>query len=387
MAHYSAHGDSHGEVHIVSHHDETSVHGGNVTFVEKIKVSMGRNGYMSMPKKTLVRFPPFGQNGRFLFATEDKVAMFDVMSRSLVWSLEVHKSDDCKEKTHIHGRRVAYMCFNHDGSRLGISMEDCRYGGVSVISPANGKRLFLVDTGHWSAGGDDCHVSHISFSHSDKRICCISSLGACTVHNVFHNEHVFRLKSDTKDFNASCFSPRDEHIVTGHANGDVSTWSFRDGSRISLWSVGSSPVFSLCFYNDGQYLVLGRSDGVALWNLKGRKVVRKFDHPSCRSVCYDGESRIVTSDGAALKVWEPDGVIHEVALESRVYSVSLTGDLLAVGMNNAVTILEELHDVQERHSFFVDDCPIFSASLSLNQKCCLTSTDEETVLYGLKSLQ
>jgi WD40 repeat protein/serine/threonine protein kinase len=100
---------------------------------------------------------------------------------------------------------------------------------------------------------------------------------------------------------ALAFDPKEDHLVTGSASGEVAIWSIPDGTRTQLLHEVGDAISQVAFAPNGDFVAAGSDDGsVLVWSSRtGSLQSRLVNHVrSVRCLAFDAASKLVASGGA-----------------------------------------------------------------------------------------
>lgn len=140
----------------------------------------------------------------------------------------------------------------------------------------------VMKTGHADS------ISTVWFSRDGKFIVTASNDRTAKLWETKTGREIRTFKGHSSGVNAVDFSPDGKFIVTGSRDGSAKLWDVVTGRKIR--ALGSSDAFqgnmnfdsflasvnSVSFSSDGQYVVIGKNDGIKLWDVRTGRILRSF---------------------------------------------------------------------------------------------------------------
>ena len=118
--------------------------------------------------------------------------------------------------------------------------------------------------------------------------------------------------TSSRGLNTVAFSPKENYIVTGNANGTIELWK-SDGSSVNTWKGHSQRIYGIAFHPDGNLIATASRDRtIKLWKLDGSLVnVLKSHEGRVSDVIFSPNRDLIvsTSWDNTIKVWKPNGAL------------------------------------------------------------------------------
>jgi HEAT repeat protein len=156
-------------------------------------------------------------------------------------------------------------------------------------------------------------VRHLTFSPDGKMLAAGS--GTLTVWNVNTKTIIRTLRSD-KPPNCLAFSPDNSHIAAGSGDhfmrpedrephpGEISIWNVGTGKVVSTLKDKSSPIDSISYSPDGNYLASASQAAVMIWDLRAGKASHTLTVQGGQRIRFSPDGKqVVASVSREIRVW------------------------------------------------------------------------------------
>jgi WD40 repeat protein len=212
--------------------------------------------------------------------------------------------------------------------------------------------------------------------------------------NLHYPLQVFTGNQD--EVNQVAFSPDDQRILTGSADGSLRLFDAQSGRQLRLFSGHTAEIIDIAFSPDGKQVLTGSWDQTArLWDLAtGREVQKFLGHTSMViTVAFygDGTQIMTGSEDKTLRLWDikTGSELNQWFIEEPVSAFSLDGNY-AVGYSETdnANHLWDLKTLTKTYSFTYPGQPIrYSTRFSLDGKYLLAVYGNEIVVSDVASGQ
>ena len=277
---------------------------------------------------TTVRSVTFAPSGRRLASVaEERVSIWDLDSRSLVFSLEGHREE------------VRALVFTGDGSGIvtgawdnSLRLWNSETGDmVRAVEGTDVDSLALSPTGlHLAVGGlrgsvaiwdvdltepeilegHGDRVRVVAFSRERDLLASASSDGWVRVWDVRRIEAPeleFEFEHSGEEVRTIAFSPDAMSLASGTVEGSVFLWALDRGELQREFADHRGEVLSVIFNPDGTRIASGSNDGrVRLWDPRRGDSVQEFDvQRRIRQIAFDPDGRRLAAacQDDVVRVW------------------------------------------------------------------------------------
>ena len=198
-------------------------------------------------------FNPVNPDQVFLRLSDDTIQVRDVATATILSTLDIGLGQEQQRPS--SGRDVGIeTLYSPSGIHIATALQDGRHGHVWRV-PESG----TVSDALW--GAHPRRVSWMAFSPDGTRLLSTSHDTAAQLWDTRTGRAVLSLQAHIDPVNAAAFSSDGRYVGTGYKDGSVRVWDVEDGTCLAVYTEHSSPVSHLVFSENGRIVCSGAEDG------------------------------------------------------------------------------------------------------------------------------
>ncbi|MEI6423380.1 MAG: serine/threonine-protein kinase, partial [Lentisphaerota bacterium] len=227
----------------------------------------------------LVKKLSSGEGSHIRFNPSGTLLAISTMKEIKIWDII---KDECRQKFSGHTFNISALEFSSDGKKL-LSAGG-RDGHAMIWSMETGKRLL-----DWTSGPKST-VEAVAFSPSGDRFIAggtqqtTSDNKKAWIVNADDGSLIWSFSDKIASCNAVSWTQDGKAVAVAGYGSNIDIYDPETGKLVRGFEPGhNGPIFSICFSNDGKYLLSGSSDRtIKMWDVCTGKIQNTFNGSSNR---------------------------------------------------------------------------------------------------------
>lgn len=322
-------------------------------------------------------FAEISPNGQMIAVDEDNV-------RYAIW--DIHRKEVLIRLDGNHPDGISGAAFTPDSQHLLVGAWD------------DSLELWDINTGEiiWSATNPAGDPNSVVISPDGTLAIVGSELGVATLWDVQTGEFIDELvgHNPTLQVQGTAFSPDGRLAATASEDDTAIIWNVENREVLHRLEGHRGIVFSVSFSPDGRTLASTSFDNtIILWDVETGQMLRQLighsDYVFDVDWSFDGSSLLSASRDSTLILWDAaDGTrLHSYRDEAgRSLTVSFIDDRHALSAGSSGNVrFWSLYDEREQQRFDLSGEPIYSMSITHDERMAAIGTQNAAVLISLST--